>query len=116
MPACASSSTAAGGLERHPSSVWTLRAVRTGGHIALIGVLSGYGQVNPLPILMKGVRVQGIYVGSREMFEAMNRAIALHRLHPVVDRVFGFDDAVAAFRYMESAAHFGKIVIRVSGS
>jgi NADPH:quinone reductase-like Zn-dependent oxidoreductase len=92
----------------------SLRAVRTGGHVALIGVLSGYGQVNPLPILMKGVRVQGIYVGSREMFEAMNHAVALHRLHPVVDRVFPFDRAVDAFRYMESAAHFGKIVIRVA--
>jgi NADPH:quinone reductase-like Zn-dependent oxidoreductase len=91
----------------------SLRAVRTGGHVALIGVLSGYGQFNPLPILMKGVRVTGIYVGSREMFEAMNRAIALHRLKPVVDRTFPFADAPAAFRYMESAAHFGKIVIRM---
>jgi NADPH:quinone reductase-like Zn-dependent oxidoreductase len=91
----------------------SLRAVRTGGHIALIGVLSGYGQVNPLPILMKGVRVTGIYVGSRDMFEAMNRAIALHQLRPVVDRIFAFAEAPDAFRYMESAAHFGKIVIRL---
>jgi NADPH:quinone reductase-like Zn-dependent oxidoreductase len=91
----------------------SLRAVRTGGHVALIGVLSGYGQFNPLPILMKGVRVTGIYVGSRDMFEAMNRAVALHRLKPVVDRTFPFADAPAAFRYMESAAHFGKIVIRM---
>jgi NADPH:quinone reductase-like Zn-dependent oxidoreductase len=91
----------------------SLRAVRTGGHIALIGVLSGYGQVNPLPILMKGVRVTGIYVGSRDMFEAMNRAIALNGLRPIVDRVFPFTDAVAAFRHMEAAAHFGKIVIRL---
>ncbi len=92
----------------------SLRAVRTGGHIALIGVLSGYGQFNPLPILMKGVRVTGIYVGSGTMFEAMNRAIRLHQLRPVVDRVFPFEQAVEAFRYMESAAHFGKIVIRVA--
>jgi NADPH:quinone reductase-like Zn-dependent oxidoreductase len=91
----------------------SLRAVRTGGHIALIGVLSGYGQFNPLPILMKGVRITGIYVGSKAMFEAMNRAIALHELRPVVDRVFPFTEAVEAFRYMESAAHFGKIVIRL---
>ena len=54
----------------------SLRAVRMGGQISLIGVLSGAGQVNPMPILMKNVRVQGIFVGSREMFEAMNRAIA----------------------------------------
>src|SRR5262245_41102544 len=52
----------------------SLRAVRLGGRISVIGVLTGGGEVNPLPILMKNVRVQGIYVGSREMFEAMNRA------------------------------------------
>jgi NADPH:quinone reductase-like Zn-dependent oxidoreductase len=91
----------------------SLKAVRTAGHVALIGVLSGYGQFNPLPILMKGIRVSGIYVGSREMFEAMNRAIALHGLRPIVDRVFGFEEAAEAFRHMESAAHFGKIVIRM---
>jgi NADPH:quinone reductase-like Zn-dependent oxidoreductase len=62
---------------------------------------------------MKGVRISGIYVGSREMFESMNRAIALQQLRPVVDRVFPFTAAVDAFRYMESAAHFGKIVIRM---
>jgi NADPH:quinone reductase-like Zn-dependent oxidoreductase len=90
----------------------SLKAVRVGGHIALIGVLSG-GEVNPTPMLMKNVRVQGIYVGSRAMFEAMNRAIALHQLRPVIDRVFPFDEAVEALRYLESGAHFGKIVIRV---
>ena len=67
----------------------SLRAVRTGGHVSLIGVLAGAGsQVNPMPILMKHVRVQGIFVGSREMFENMNRAIALHKMRPIVDRVF----------------------------
>jgi NADPH:quinone reductase-like Zn-dependent oxidoreductase len=92
----------------------SLKAVRTGGHISLIGVLTGgTGQVNPLPVLMKGVRVQGIFVGSRDMFEAMSRAIALHTLRPVVDRVFPFAEAVEANRYLETAAHFGKIVIRV---
>ncbi len=91
----------------------SLRAVRMGGHLALIGVLSGQGQFNPLPILMKNVRVQGIYVGSRAMFESMNRAIGLHRFRPVVDRVFPFAEAPAAFRHLESGAHFGKVVIRV---
>jgi NADPH:quinone reductase-like Zn-dependent oxidoreductase len=99
-----------GGAGTLPQS---LRAVRTGGTISLIGVLAGAGQVNPMPILMKNVRVQGIFVGSREMFEAMNRAVALHKLKPVVDRVFPFAEAVAALRYMESGAHFGKIVIRM---
>ena len=91
----------------------SIRAVRLGGHIALIGVLSGLGEVNPMPILMKSVRLQGIFVGSRTMFEAMNRAISVGRLHPVIDRVFEFDEAVAALRHMESGSHFGKVVIRV---
>jgi NADPH:quinone reductase-like Zn-dependent oxidoreductase len=90
----------------------SMKAVRTGGTISLIGVLTGAtGEINPRPILMRNIRVQGIYVGSREMFEAMNRAISLHKLHPVVDRVFPFADAVEAYRHMESGAHFGKIVI-----
>jgi len=91
----------------------SLRAVRTGGTISLIGVLTGNaGQVNPVGILMKSVRVQGIYVGSREMFEAMNRALALHQLKPVVDRVFALSEIREALRYMESAAHFGKICLK----
>jgi NADPH:quinone reductase-like Zn-dependent oxidoreductase len=91
----------------------SLRAVRRGGYIALIGVLSGLGEVNPMPILMRGIRVQGIFVGSRTMYEAMNRAITVNGMHPVIDRVFEFDQAVAALQYMESGSHFGKIVIRL---
>ncbi len=92
----------------------SLKAVRMNGRISLIGVLTGGGEVNPMPILMKNVRVQGIYVGSRDMFEAMNRAIALHQLRPVVDRVFPFAEAREALRHMEGAGHFGKICIRVA--
>jgi NADPH:quinone reductase-like Zn-dependent oxidoreductase len=65
-----------------------------------------------MEVLRKHVRILGIYVGSREMFEAMNRAIALHQMRPVVDRVFGFDEAADAYRYLESGQHFGKVVIR----
>lgn len=92
----------------------SLKAVRIGGHVSLIGVLAGgAGEVNPLPAVMKGVRIQGIYVGSREMFEEMNRAIALHGLRPVIDRVFPFGEAPEAFRHMQSGAHFGKVVIAI---
>jgi NADPH:quinone reductase-like Zn-dependent oxidoreductase len=92
----------------------SLRAVRMGGQISLIGILaSGTGQVNPLPILMKRVRVQGVFVGPRQTFEDMNRAITAHNLRPVVDRVFPFAEAVEALRYLESAAHFGKVCIRL---
>src|SRR4029077_15571915 len=91
----------------------SFRAVRTGGHIALIGVLTGNsGQVNPLPVLMKSVRLQGIYVGSRAMFEAMNRAIALHQLRPVVDRVFPFAEAREGLNYLERGADFREVVTR----
>lgn len=92
----------------------SLKAVRMGGHIAMIGVLSGGGECSPMPILMKSIRVQGIYVGSRQMFEEMNRAIALHQMRPVVDRVFPFAEAPQALRYMESGSHFGKICLRAS--
>jgi NADPH:quinone reductase-like Zn-dependent oxidoreductase len=91
----------------------SLTAVRTGGHIAVIGVLSGAGEINPITVLMKAVKMQGIYVGSRQMFEDMNRLICQHDLKPVIDRVFEFEEAVGALKYMESAAHFGKIVIKI---
>jgi NADPH:quinone reductase-like Zn-dependent oxidoreductase len=59
------------------------------------------------------VRLQGIYVGSREMFEEMNRAVSLAEMRPVVDRVFGFEELPGALAYLESGAHFGKVCIRV---
>jgi len=90
----------------------SLQAVRIGGIVSLIGILAGIGgQINPVPVLMKGVRLQGIYVGSREMFEDMNRAMAVNKMRPVIDKVFPFTETRAALKYMESAAHFGKIVI-----
>jgi NADPH:quinone reductase-like Zn-dependent oxidoreductase len=90
----------------------SIKAVRPGGTISLIGVLTGGdGTINPRPLLMKTIRLQGIYVGSREMFETMNRAISLHKIRPVIDRVFPFAEAVAAYRHLESGAHFGKVVI-----
>jgi NADPH:quinone reductase-like Zn-dependent oxidoreductase len=93
----------------------SMRAIRIGGCIAMIGVLSGVtAEVNPMPILMKSIRVTGIFVGSRAMFEAMNRAIELGQVHPVVDSVFEFDQAPEALKYLESGAHFGKIVVQIS--
>ncbi len=91
----------------------SLRAVRTGGTISYIGVLAGLGDFNPNWIFAKAVRIHGIYVGSREMFEDMNRAIGSNRVHPVIDHVFTFDQARAAMRHLESGAHFGKVLIRV---
>jgi len=83
-----------------------------GGHISLIGVLTGQtGEINPLPAIMKSVRIQGIYVGSRDMFEAMLRAVTAHQIRPVIDKVFPFSEAKEALHYMSSGAHFGKIVV-----
>jgi NADPH:quinone reductase-like Zn-dependent oxidoreductase len=63
---------------------------------------------------MKTVKLQGIYVGSRQMFEDMNRLICLHtHLKPVIDKTFAFDEVKDALRYMESAEHFGKIVVKI---
>jgi len=90
----------------------SLRAVRRGGTISLIGRLAAPGEFNPNWIFIKSVRVQGIYVGSREMFENMNRAIAAAGLKPVVDRVFAFEEAREALGYLASGAHFGKVCIR----
>jgi NADPH:quinone reductase-like Zn-dependent oxidoreductase len=66
------------------------------------------------PILHKQLRVQGIYVGSRAMFEEMNAGITRAKLRPVIDRVFAFDQVRDAFQHMQSASHFGKIVIRMT--
>lgn len=89
------------------------KAVRTSGHVALIGVLSGSGSVNPVHILMRAVNVRGILVGSRALFEEMNRAFDLHKVRPVVDYVFPFEEFPRALEYLESGAHFGKVVVRV---
>jgi NADPH:quinone reductase-like Zn-dependent oxidoreductase len=93
----------------------SVKAVRVGGHIALIGALDMSGEFNPVPVFMKGIRMQGIFVGSRAMFEDMNAKIGASGMRPVIDRVFDFADAPEALAYMESGAHFGKIVIRVDG-
>ena len=91
----------------------SLAAVRLGGHVAMIGALTGPGDFNPVTVFMKAVRLQGIFTGSRTMFEEMVRAIEVAKLKPVVDRVFGFDEAREAMQYMESGAHFGKVVIKI---
>jgi NADPH:quinone reductase-like Zn-dependent oxidoreductase len=91
----------------------SFQAARVGGRIPVIGLLSGVGgEVDPMPILRRNLRVQGVYVGSRQMFEAMNRAMDEAKLKPVVDRVFAFDEAKAAYAHMKAQGHFGKIVIR----
>lgn len=77
----------------------------------MVGGFTGAG-VNPLDVLFGGVSVRGVLVGSREMFLDMNRTLSQAKVKPVVDRVFPMDQAIEAYKYLESAAHFGKVVIR----
>ena len=91
----------------------SLNAVRMSGAINVIGLLGGTGaQIETFGFVEKNVRLNGILVGSREMFEEMSQAVAAHELKPVIDRVFGFDEVPEALRYLERGAHFGKICIR----
>ena len=89
----------------------SMAATRVGGHVVLIGGLGGTGA--DVPLVARNIRATRISVGSRAMFEDMLRALELREVHPVIDRVFEFDEAVDAYRYLESQAHFGKVVIRV---
>ncbi|MCB1140329.1 MAG: NAD(P)-dependent alcohol dehydrogenase [Leptospiraceae bacterium] len=92
----------------------SIRSVRPGGSIYLIGVLAGKeAPLDLTPVLMQDIRIQGVVVGSRRAFQNMNRAVDVHEIHPVVDRVFSFEESVQAFEYLKSGSHFGKICIRI---
>jgi len=93
----------------------SIQAVGFGGEIALIGVLTMQGEANPMPLMVKGATLRGIFVGSRAMAHDLNGFVDSQALKPVVDRVFGFADAKAAFAYQSSAELFGKVVIANPG-
>ena len=91
----------------------SMKAIRIGGHIAIIGVVAGAGDpFNPAALIGNSAKLQGLSVGSRDMFEAMCRALDLHKIGPVVDKVFPWTDAKAAFSAMAGGEHFGKIVLQ----
>jgi NADPH:quinone reductase-like Zn-dependent oxidoreductase len=100
-----------GGAGTLPRSV---NATRVGGLVAVIGVLSQGAGLDSLKVLMKSLHVQGVFVGSRQTFEDLNRAITVARSKPVIDRTFAFGQLREALEYMRSGAHFGKIVIRIA--
>ena len=92
----------------------SISAVRVGGIVGLIGILTGVqGAITPTDLMRKSITLRGIYVGSRQMFAEMNRALALHELRPVIDQDFAFQDGRDAYRRMRQASHFGKLVINV---
>ncbi|MDB5405796.1 MAG: hypothetical protein JWL84_708 [Rhodospirillales bacterium] len=92
----------------------SFQSLATGGKVALIGVLTGPGgDTNPQPLMRKRASLHGIFVGDRAMFEQMLVAIKVTRIKPIVDRVFAFEESVAAFAYQASGAFIGKVVIRL---
>ena len=100
-----------GGRDTLPRAI---EALAYDGHIALIGGLTGFASDVPAGrLLTMGARVTGIYVGSRVDFEAMNRFIAEHKIRPIIDRVFPFEEAPQAFEFMDNGSYLGKIVIKL---
>ncbi len=95
----------------------SLRCVRIGGTVSVVGILGGVkSELSLLPVMMQQVRLQGLVVGHRDGFEAMLGALAAWKLEPVVDRVFDLADAPAAIAYLESGQHFGKVVVSLDAA
>ena len=92
----------------------SMQSVGFGGKVCLIGVLTGPGgDTNPHPLMFKSAALHGIFVGNRAMFEQMLNAMVVNNIKPIIDKVFDFNDAAAAYRHLQSASHFGKVVIKV---
>jgi len=92
----------------------SMNSVAANGQVALIGVLTGFGAAPSLfPLVVRNARIDGIYVGSRADFEALNAFITTHQIKPIIDRSFSFEESRAAFEYMATGAHFGKVTIVV---
>ena len=92
----------------------SMQSLTQGGKISLIGVLTREGDTSPHTLMLKAGSMHGIFVGNRTMFEQMNRAIVVNDIHPVIDREFSFDQVPEGYAYMQSQAHFGKVVITLS--
>jgi NADPH:quinone reductase-like Zn-dependent oxidoreductase len=88
------------------------QALCFGGQLHLIGGVSGFSTDLPLGRMSQSnARVRRIFVGSVSMFDAMNRALSLHKVRPVIDRTFRFDEARSALEHMQTGSHFGKLVL-----
>jgi NADPH:quinone reductase-like Zn-dependent oxidoreductase len=91
----------------------SINSLSRGGKVGVIGVLT-QGTSNAASIMMKGGSIHGVFVGDRAVFEQMNRGIEVNRIKPVIDKVFPFKDAVAAFKHQGSGEFVGKVVISVN--
>ena len=91
-----------------------MRSVASGGKIVQIGVLTGFGPKPDLARLQwENADIIGVTVGSVEHFTAMNSFLSEHAIHPIVDRVYGFDEAPEAYAYLRTGSHFGKVVVEL---
>lgn len=90
----------------------SIESTKIGGNIYLIGILAN-GEINPTALMRKSLNLHGIYVGSRAMFERMNKAIEANKLRPVIHQTFAFEEAKEAYRTMRSKQHAGKLVIDI---
>ena len=89
-------------------------AVGPNGIVSVIGVMTRpEGDLSPYPLMAKFAMVRGIFVGAREHFDALMKAVAVNELKPVIDKTFDFDAAPEAYKYLKSAQHFGKVVIKI---
>lgn len=93
----------------------SIAATAMGGTVAVIGGVAGFGgtSINPFQLIGGAKRLAGVYVGSRRMLEDLNRLVSVAQIRPVVDRVFGFEDAAAAYQHLREGRHFGKVVVAV---
>jgi len=92
----------------------SIASLKYGGHMSLLGILAGtQGPINTYAIFHKNIRIRGVYVGSVAMFEGLVRALEHSNIDPVIDRVFAFEEARAAYEHLASGKHFGKVVIRL---
>jgi NADPH:quinone reductase-like Zn-dependent oxidoreductase len=92
----------------------SIAATRPWGIVSLIGVLAGgESNLSLFPVLMQGIRIQGVIVGNRQDFENMNRVVSLHKLKPVISDVFPFEKAPQAIQHLKEGKHFGKVCIEI---
>ena len=92
----------------------SISSARMGGTIVIIGGVSGFGgEINPAVLIGGAKRLAGIFVGSRSMFEELGKFLEVAEIHPVIDRIFPFNQAREAYMHLERAGHFGKVVIEV---
>jgi NADPH:quinone reductase-like Zn-dependent oxidoreductase len=92
----------------------SMTAARIGGHISVIGILTGLGgELSIVQALIKQLRLQGVLVGNRTQQQDMIKAINTNNMRPVIDKVFALEQIVEAFQYQESNQHFGKICLEM---